>query len=100
MSTNKISEKETKNCALKLTHFLLIKQAFVILLTSLGATKYIAEYFNKPDHTLKNLRLAVIKKVKGATKQLREAEEEKIIFKFNGANKGSNRDYSFMSHYL
>ena len=31
--------------------------------------KPVAEHFNKFDHTLENLRLAVIKKVKGKTKQ-------------------------------
>ena len=31
--------------------------------------KPVAEHFNKPDHTLENLRLVVIKKVKGKTKQ-------------------------------
>ena len=32
-------------------------------------TNLLAEHFNKPDRTLKNLRLAVIKKVKATTKQ-------------------------------
>ena len=31
--------------------------------------KPIAGHFNKPDHTLENLRLVMIKKVKGKTKQ-------------------------------
>ena len=57
-------------------------------------------HFNKPDHTLENLGLAVIKKVKGKTKQRREVEEQKIIFKFNCVNQGLNRDYSFMSNYV
>ena len=62
--------------------------------------KPVAEHFNKPDHTLQNLRLAVIKKVKGKTKQQREVEEQKIIFKFDFVNHGLNRDYSFMSNYM
>ena len=62
--------------------------------------KPVAEHFNKPDHTLENLRLAVIKKVKGKTKQQREVEEQKIIFKFNCANQGLNKDYLFMSNYV
>ena len=61
--------------------------------------KPIAKHFNKPDYTLENIRLAVIKKVKGSilssshqksqtikkvkvTKQQREVKEQKIIFKF------------------
>ena len=43
--------------------------------------KPVAEHFNKPDHTLDNLRLAVIKEFKGKTKQQWEVEEQKIIFK-------------------
>ena len=31
--------------------------------------KPVAKHFNKSDHTLENLRLAVIKKAKGKTKQ-------------------------------
>ena len=50
--------------------------------------KPVAEHFNKPDHNLESLRLAVIKKVKRKTKQQREVEEQKIIFKFNCVNKG------------
>ena len=53
--------------------------------------KPVAEHFNKPDHTLKNLRLAVIKKVKDKTKQQREVEEQKIIFKFDCVSKGLNQ---------
>ena len=37
--------------------------------------KPVAEDFNKPDHTLENLRLAV----KGTTKQQWEVKEQKII---------------------
>ena len=43
--------------------------------------KPVAEHFNKPDHTLDNLKLAVIKDMKGKTKQQQEVEEQKIIFK-------------------
>ena len=43
-----------------------------------------------------NLRLAVIKKVKGATKQQREVEEQQIIFKLYCINKGLNRDYAYL----
>ena len=50
--------------------------------------------------TLENLVLAVIKKVKGKTKQQREVEEQKIIFKFDCVNQDLNRDYSFMSNYM
>ena len=49
--------------------------------------KPVAEHFNKPNHTLDNLRLAVIKEVKGKTKQQQEVEEQKIIFKLKGLNK-------------
>ena len=56
--------------------------------------KSVAKHFNKPDH-----RLAVIKKVKDKTKQQWEVEEQKIIFKFDCVNQGSNRDYLFMSNY-
>ena len=49
-------------------------------------SKPIAEHFNKPNHTLKNLRLAVIKKVKGKTKQQRKVKEQKIIFKVDCVN--------------
>ena len=38
--------------------------------------KPVAELFNKPDRTLENLRLMVIKKVKGKTKQQREVEQK------------------------
>ena len=38
-----------------------------------------AEHFNKPDHTLENLRLALIKKVKGITKQRREVEKKNFF---------------------
>ena len=62
--------------------------------------KPIAEHFNEPDHTLENLRLAIFKKVKGKTKQQREVEEQKVIFKFECVNKGLNKDYLFMSHYI
>ena len=79
--------------------------------------KRIAKHFNKPDHTLENIRLAVIKKVKGlisssshqksqtikkikVTKQQREVKEQKIIFKFDCVNIDLNRDYSVMSHYM
>ena len=61
--------------------------------------KPVAKHFNKPGHSLENLRLAVIKKVKGTIKEPREVEEQKIIFKFNSVNKSLNRDYSFMSYY-
>ena len=59
--------------------------------------KPVAEHFNKPDHTLDNLKLAVIKEVKGKTKQQREVEEQKIIFKLDCVNQDLNKDYSFMS---
>ena len=61
-----------------------------------------AEHFNKSDHTLENLRLAVIEKVKGKTKQQQEVhvEEQKVIFKFDYVNKGLNRFYSFMLQYM
>ena len=36
----------------------------------------------KPDHTLENVRLAVIKKVNDKIKEQREVEEQKIIIKF------------------
>ena len=62
--------------------------------------KPVAKHFNKPDYPLENLRLAVIKKVKGKTKQQQEVEEQKIIFKFDCVNKGLNRYYFFMSHYM
>ena len=58
-----------------------------------------AEHFNKPDHTLENLRLAVIKKVKRKTKQQRDVEH-KLIFKFDYVNKVLNRYYSFMFKYM
>ena len=59
--------------------------------------KPVAEHFNKPDHTLDNLKLAVIKEVKGKTKQQREVEEQKIIFKLDCVNQGLNKDYSLNS---
>ena len=62
--------------------------------------KPLAEHFDKPDHTLENLRLAVIKKVKGKTKQQRKVEKQKIIFKFDCVSKGLNGDHLFMSHYI
>ena len=43
---------------------------------------------------------AVIREVKGKTKQQREVEEQKIIFKLDCVNQGLNRDYSFMSNYV
>ena len=58
--------------------------------------KPVAEHFNKPDYTLDNLKLAVIKEVKSKTKQQREVEEQKIIFKLDCVNQGLNKDYSFM----
>ena len=61
--------------------------------------KPVAKHFNKPNHTLDNLKLAVIKEVKGKTKQQQEVEEQKIIFKLNCVNQGLNKDYSFMSNY-
>ena len=61
--------------------------------------KPVAKHFNKPDHTLNNLKLAVIKEVKGKTKQQWEVEEQKIIFKLDCVNQGLNKDYSFMSNY-
>ena len=48
--------------------------------------KPVAEHFNKPDHTLDNLKLTVIKEVKGKTKQQWEVEEQKIIFKLDCIN--------------
>ena len=62
--------------------------------------KRVAEQFNKPDHTLGNLKLTVIKEVKGKTKQQREMEEQKIIFKLDCVNQDLNKDYSFMSNYV
>ena len=62
--------------------------------------KPVAEHFNKPDHTLENLRLAVIKKVQGKTKQQREIKEQKLIFKFDYINQGLNGDYLFTSNYM
>ena len=62
--------------------------------------KLVGKHFNKRDHTLDNLRLAVIKKVKDKKKQQREEEEQKIIFKLNCISQGLNRDYSFMSNYV
>ena len=60
--------------------------------------KPVAEHFNKPDHTLDNLKLTVIKEVKGKTKQQRGVEEQKIIFKLDCVNQGVNKNYSFMSN--
>ena len=62
--------------------------------------KPVAEHFNKPNHTLENLKLTVIKEVKGKTKQQREVEEQKIIFKLHCVKQGLNKDYSFMSNYV
>ena len=62
--------------------------------------KPVAEHFNKPDHTLDNLKLTVIKEVKGKTKQQREVKEQKIIFKLDCVNHGLNKDYLFMSKYV
>ena len=62
--------------------------------------KSVAEHFNNPNHSLDNLRLAVIKEVKGKTKQQRQVEEQKIIFKLDCVNQGLNRDYWFMSNYV
>ena len=62
--------------------------------------KPVAEHFNKSDHTLDNLKLAVIKEVKGKTKQQQEMEEQKIIFKLACINQGLNKDYSFISNYV
>ena len=61
--------------------------------------KTVDEHFNKPGHTLDNLRLAAIKKVKNITKQQRQVEEQKNIFKFDCVNKDLNTDYLFMSLY-
>ena len=49
---------------------------------------------------LEDLRLSVINKVKDTTKRQREVEKQKFIFNFDCVNKGLNRDYLFMSHYL
>ena len=54
--------------------------------------KPVPEYFYKPDQTLENLRITVIKKVKGKTKQQPKVKEQKIVFKFDCVNKGLNRD--------
>ena len=62
--------------------------------------KPVAEHFNKSDHTLDNLKLTVIKEVKGKTKQQREVEKQKCIFKLDCVNHGLNKDYSFMSDYV
>ena len=59
--------------------------------------KLVAEHINKPDHTLDNLRLAVIKKVKGKTKQQQEVEEQKIIFKLDCVNQGLNQCFPTQS---
>ena len=37
--------------------------------------KPIDEHFHEPDHTWENLRLMMMKKVKGTTKQQREVEK-------------------------
>ena len=60
--------------------------------------KPVAEHFNKHDHTLKNLRLVVMKKVKGQTKLQREVKEQKNIFKFDCVNQGLNKNHLFMSN--
>ena len=62
--------------------------------------KLVAEHFNKSDHTLDNLKLTVIKEVKGKTKQQWEVEEQKIIFKLDCINQGLNKNYLFMSNYV
>ena len=62
--------------------------------------KPVAEHFNKPDHTLNNLKLTVIKEVKGKTKQQREVDEQKIIFKLDCVNQVLNKDHSFMFNYM
>ena len=62
--------------------------------------KLVAEHFNKPDHIFDNLKLTVIKEVKGKTKQQWEVEEQKIIFKLDCINQGLNKNYSFMSNYV
>ena len=49
--------------------------------------KPVAEHFNKPDHTLENLRFAVIKKVKGKTKQQREVEKQKMFLNLIASTK-------------
>ena len=41
--------------------------------------KLVTEHFNKPDHTLENLRLTVIKKIKDKTKQQREVEKKNCV---------------------
>ena len=62
--------------------------------------KPVAEDFNKPDHMLENLRLAVIKKSQRYNKTTMGSQRTKNYFKFDCVNKGLDRDYSFMSHYL
>ena len=60
----------------------------------------VAEHFNKPDDTLENLKLAVIKKVKGPNKTTTGSRRIKIIFTVDCVKKGLNRDYLFMSDYM
>ena len=62
--------------------------------------KSAAEYFNKPDHTLENFKLAVIKKVKDITKQQREVQKKKFFSNSIASIKVLNRDCSFMSYYM
>ena len=62
--------------------------------------KPVADHFNQSNHSIGNLLVAVLKQVRGSTKQQREIEEQKIILKFDCVRLGLNKDYSFMAHYL
>ena len=61
--------------------------------------KPIGEHFNRLQHSMQDLRVAVLKKGNYKNSREREIEELKMITNFDCVNTGLNRDYGFMSHY-
>jgi len=62
--------------------------------------KPVANHFNQSNHDICNLKITVLSKLNRRSRQQREIEEQKYIFKFNSIHQGLNKDFSFMSHYV
>ena len=53
--------------------------------------KSTGEHFNKPGHTMADMKVTILEKVKSQDPQLRKIRESLFIQKFNTRNKGLNK---------
>ena len=61
--------------------------------------KPIGQHFNLANHTIDDLQVQIIAKIRSKSKIDREIAEQKVIQKLDCINLGLNRDSAFLSHY-